>query len=251
MSEDSQSQTLRAILGLRGLVVDGELKSGARVSEAVIVERLGVSRTPARMALVKMHDEGLLEYVNGGYVVASFSEADLYDAIQIRGSLEGMAARFAAERGISATTLAAFDRCLNELDEIVARTDDGSFYDYSKLNDRFHELLIQASGSRMLERSLAQIVKLPFAAPNAFVHSAHSIDPKVRELMRISQRQHRIIVEQIKERKGTRAEALVIEHSFSATNYLQLVIEGKVSLDTIPALSLVQPLASMSSPLKH
>lgn len=251
MSEDSQSQTLKAILGLRGLVVDGELKAGARVSESLIVERLGVSRTPARMALVKMHDEGLLEYVNSGYVVASFSEADLYDAIQIRGSLEGMAARLAAERGLNASTTAAFDRCLDELNEIVDRTDADSFDDYSTFNDRFHELLIQASGSRMLERSIAQILKLPFAAPNAFVHSAHSNDPGARDLMRMSQRQHRIIVELIKERKGTRAEALVIEHSCSAMSYLQLVIEGKVDLKEIPALSLVQPLASVSSRHKH
>ena len=60
MSENAQSQTLKAILGLRGLIVDGELRPGERVSETLVTERFGVSRTPARMALVQMSDEGLL-----------------------------------------------------------------------------------------------------------------------------------------------------------------------------------------------
>jgi GntR family transcriptional regulator of vanillate catabolism len=243
MSDDNQSQTIKAILGLRGLVVDGELKAGERVSEAVIVERLGVSRTPARMALVKMHAEGLLEHINGAYVVASFTEADLHDAIQVRGTLEGMAARFAAERGVSTSMLGAFDRCLDELDEVLRGTDESIFDEYAILNDRFHALLIEAAGSRMLERSIDQITKLPFASPNAFVHSAHSDDPRGREILLLSQTQHRLIVDLIRQRQGTRAEALVIEHSFSATNFLKFVMEGNAQLGSIAGLSLIQPSA--------
>jgi GntR family transcriptional regulator of vanillate catabolism len=251
MSEDSQSQTLKAILGLRGLVIDGELKAGARVSETIIVERFGVSRTPARMALVKMHEEGLLEYTSSGYVVASFTEGDLFDAIEIRGTLEGMAVRFAAERGLSASALSVLDRCVEEMDEVVSLGAASMFEDFARLNDRFHELLVTASGSRMLSRSLESIKKLPFAAPNAFVHTAYSNGPGALEILKSGQRQHRTIVNLIRDRKGTRAQALMLEHSFSATAYLQSVIESHSTLDSIPGLSLIQRAGLSASLLKH
>jgi hypothetical protein len=44
---------LRAILGLRGLIIEGALEPGARVLEQTLVDRLGVSRTPARAALIR------------------------------------------------------------------------------------------------------------------------------------------------------------------------------------------------------
>ena len=92
--EDSApSQTIRAILGLRGLIIEGALEPGARVLEQTLVDRLGVSRTPARAALIRLCEEGLLEQMSsGGYVVARFSANDVFDAIAIRGTLEGMAA---------------------------------------------------------------------------------------------------------------------------------------------------------------
>src|SRR5258706_16312907 len=100
MSDDAQSQNLKAILGLRGMIVDGLIAPGARVSELLLVEKLGISRTPARIALVQLRNEGLLEALpTGGFVVASFSELDILEAIEIRGTLEGMAARYAAEPG--------------------------------------------------------------------------------------------------------------------------------------------------------
>ena len=72
MSDDAQSQNLKAILGLRGMIVDGLIAPGARVSELLLVEKLGISRTPARIALVQLRNEGLLEALpTGGFVVAS------------------------------------------------------------------------------------------------------------------------------------------------------------------------------------
>ena len=55
------SQTARTQLQLRELIVGGELKPGQRIAELTLVERLGASRTPIRMALVRLQEEGLLE----------------------------------------------------------------------------------------------------------------------------------------------------------------------------------------------
>jgi GntR family transcriptional regulator of vanillate catabolism len=114
MSEelDGTSQSMRAILRLRELLLSGAFETGARMSELPLVERLGVSRTPLRLALATLEHEGLLELMpGGGYAVRSFTRADIDDAIDLRGILEGTAARFAAERGIEPEELAAMHAC--------------------------------------------------------------------------------------------------------------------------------------------
>ena len=101
------SQTARTQLQLRELIVGGELKPGQRIAELTLVERLGASRTPIRMALVRLQEEGLLDALpNGGFIVKDFSEADIRDAIEVRGTLEGLAARLAAERGVTSMMMA-------------------------------------------------------------------------------------------------------------------------------------------------
>ena len=97
------SQSVRAQLRLRELIVGGEVKAGERIAELAMVERLAMSRTPIRTALVRLQEEGLLEALpSGGFMVREFSEADIRDAIELRGTLEGLAARLAAERGVTA-----------------------------------------------------------------------------------------------------------------------------------------------------
>ena len=107
-TDKALSQTTRALLSLRELILSGELKSGERLSELTLVERLGVSRTPVRAALMRLSEEGLVASMPaGGFSVRAFTEADVFDAIEIRGTLEGLAVRFAAERGVSAAQIAA------------------------------------------------------------------------------------------------------------------------------------------------
>jgi GntR family transcriptional regulator of vanillate catabolism len=242
MSDDAQSQTLRAILGLRGMIIDGKLPPGSRVSETVVVEALDVSRTPARMALVRMKDEGLLEQLpSGGFVVSGFTEAEFLDAIEVRGTLEGMAARFAAERGAPPSVLTELGRCVSDLDKVIADLGDPlDLDDYMALNDRFHELLVEASGSTMVARSLDRVKSLPFAAPNAFVNSSGSGRPEVRLILTVAQDQHRSILEAIRNRQGTRAQALTFEHSFQATKYLRLALETEKSIENVPILRLIR-----------
>src|SRR5690349_3703650 len=97
------SQTVKAQLRLRELIVGGALRPGRRIAEVALVERIGVSRTPIRTALLRLQEEGLLDALpGGGFVVKDFSEDDIHDAIELRGTLEGLAARLAAERGVSA-----------------------------------------------------------------------------------------------------------------------------------------------------
>ena len=80
--ETGGSQAVKAQLKLREMILAGELPGGARIAELAIVERLGVSRTPIRAALMRLEQEGLLQFLHGGcYAVRTFSERDAADAI--------------------------------------------------------------------------------------------------------------------------------------------------------------------------
>src|SRR5256885_9714817 len=96
----NRTHIMRAQLRLRELILSGQFAPGERMSELPLVERLGVSRTPLRLALATLEHEGLLRNLSGGgYAVRAFTQADMRDAVELRGVLEGTAARFAAGRG--------------------------------------------------------------------------------------------------------------------------------------------------------
>src|SRR5215210_5428268 len=120
--EAGGSQAVKAQLKLREMILAGELPGGARIAELSIVERLGVSRTPIRAALMRLEQEGLLEALpSGGFAVRTFSELDVCDAIEMRGTMEGLAARLAAERGVAATVLQEARACLARIDMVLAQ----------------------------------------------------------------------------------------------------------------------------------
>ena len=84
---------------LRGAIVEGRLKPGERLMEVQLAEQLGVSRTPVREAIRKLELEGLVVMLpRKGAYVANMSLKDLIDVLEIRASLEGLAASLAAER---------------------------------------------------------------------------------------------------------------------------------------------------------
>ena len=70
---------------------------------------------------MRLEEEGLLEALpGGGFAVRTFPSRDIYDAIELRGTLEGLAARLAAERGVASVLLAEARDCLERIDELLA-----------------------------------------------------------------------------------------------------------------------------------
>ena len=99
VTSETNSQITRTVLRLREMILSGEFSPGERVSEAPLTGRLGASRTPIRLALERLAHEGLLDpYPTGGFIVRTFTLEDVWDGIEVRGVLEGAAARLAAER---------------------------------------------------------------------------------------------------------------------------------------------------------
>lgn len=237
----SPSQSVKALLALREWILGGALEPGERLSELLVVERLGVSRTPVRAALQRLEEEGLLEAIpSGGYAVRAFTDADIFDAIETRGALEGLAARLAAERGARPGALAALKDCLRQLDTLVLRdASDETFSRYVELNERFHQLLIAAADSRVVARQIERAAALPFASPSAFV-KLQAVLPESRLILQIAQEQHRGVVEAIERREGARAEALMREHSRVAHRNLLLALQNQPMRDLLPGAALIQ-----------
>src|SRR5437667_11882505 len=104
---DVASQTARALILVREMLLRGEVARGERISELPLVARLGMSRTPIRLALERLAHIGLLEAAaTGGFLVREFTLAEVRDAIEVRGVLAGTAARLAAERLVESGELA-------------------------------------------------------------------------------------------------------------------------------------------------
>jgi GntR family transcriptional regulator of vanillate catabolism len=227
-SEDGGSQTVKVQLKLREMIFSGELQAGARLTELAVVQRLGVSRTPIRAALIRLEQEGLLQpWPSGGFAVRTFSETDVADAFELRGTLEGLAARVAAERGVVDAVLVQAQACLDGIDQLLQALtlNDEAFSSYVRLNAQFHGLLGQLSGSPMLQRELERVGSLPFASPSGFV-VAQADSPQARDMLVVAQDQHRQVLDAIARREGARAEAIMREHSRLAQRNLREAVRS-------------------------
>ncbi len=235
-----RSQTTKATLGVRELVLEGELTPGERVPEVALAERLGVSRTPLRIALATLAHEGLLEPLRGGgFVVRSFTLADIADAIELRGVLEGTAARMAAERLQSPAELATIVEITKRLDDVVENVSPESIVHYVELNDSYHEQLVELAKSPNLARAIAHVVVLPFASPGALLES-QAVLPRSREILVVAQHQHRVLVDAIRAGHGTRAEEIGREHARLAQLNLDLVLEDHDVLSQLQGAPLLR-----------
>jgi len=236
---ERNAQFARGLLGLRALILDGEFAGGTRLPETQLAERLDISRTPLRQAMDRLVDEGLLERIaTGGCRVASFTMADIMDAIELRGVIEGTAARLAAERGADPLLLGQMRDVLRLLDR--ATSGHIEFDAYVRENARFHVILARLAGSSVIEREVERVVRLPLASPISFLRGQEVI-PDFHASLQRAQLQHWQIYEAIRDREGARAEALGREHARLARVNLEHVMRGdpRQMADKVPGLALV------------
>lgn len=241
MSESkSLSKFDKALMGLRSIVMSGEYEVSARLPEVALSERIGISRTPLRQAMDHLVGEGLLERIEtGGCRVARFTLDDIHDAIELRGAVEGTAARLAAERGATPDAIEAAERVLDGIDAALARKDGVDFPTYVSLNERFHDMLAAMSGSSTVRREVARICRLPLASPSSFLQEQALIPDFMASLI-VAQAQHRAILDAISRREGMRAESVAREHARLARRNLEYLMNSKTKYaDRVPGLALV------------
>jgi GntR family transcriptional regulator of vanillate catabolism len=218
--EDSGS----VVATLRKLIIEGHYAAGSRVAEIAVAEALGVSRTPVRIAFRTLEQEGLLQPAGKrGFVVREFSDHDVQCAVEVRGVLEGLAARRLAECGMSDMVRAALQACVDEGGRLLAKghltqEDVGA---WSRLNNRFHRAIVGSIESSVIADAIARNNHLPFASADSIIIDPESLDREYEKL-RFAQLQHQLVFEALEQRESARVEMLMREHANVGLRYGKL-----------------------------
>ena len=209
------------VAALRQWIVEGRYPPGTRLAEIPVAQALGVSRTPVRLAFRTLEQEGLLEKTGKrGLVVRAFTAADVLCAVEVRGALEGLAARRLAEAGMDAELAARLQRCLDEGDALLAkdRLAEADVDRWARLNQVFHAGIVGGTGSRVIADAIARNNHLPFASADSITLDRGALDKELRKLQ-LAQMQHRLIVEALGRRESARVETLMREHAYIGLRY--------------------------------
>jgi DNA-binding GntR family transcriptional regulator len=135
---------------VREAIQEGKFKSGDRISEYKIAEWLGISRTPAREALQRLENEGLLTaHPRRGLVVSSIDD-DAFDQLYaVRELLEGAAAGMAAKNATEAEIAKLGQLIESEAGQV---NDPEQMYAYNRV---IHDTIYRASKNPFLQKFLA------------------------------------------------------------------------------------------------
>lgn len=202
---------------LRRRILAGLHRPGERLVELQLAAELGVSRTPIRLAFEELEREGVLERLpTRGFRVRGFSVEEVADAIDVRGTLEGMAARLAAQRGLGGELLSVLKACLIEGRAVLAQAAaNGHRIDaagWVPMNARFHRTLLEAAGNRTLSTAMEVVSRSPLAGAASL--SLQGVQTRLEyAFIQRAQQDHEDVVDAIVARDGSRAEALMREHA--------------------------------------
>ncbi|MEX5566451.1 GntR family transcriptional regulator [Pseudomonas syringae] len=217
------------LVALRKMIASGELAAGERLMEVPTAELFGVSRMPVRMAFRTLEQEGLLVPFGGrGFQVRSITPMEIAGAVDVRGVLEGLAARQMAERGVTQEARGELEACLVQGDALFEKghvTED-DLEVYHDMNMRLHRVIVEGSGNRAIADALSRNDHLPFASVTAL---AVDRDNLIREYRRFNfaHMQHHAVVDALVNGQGARAEAIMREHANATLRYAEIFGAGQ------------------------
>lgn len=202
---------------MRDNILNGVYVENEELRENTIANELGVSRTPVREALRQLELEGLVKIVpNKGAVVTGITGEDVKDIYAIRSMLEGLCARWATEH--------ITDAQIEELEEIillseyhVKKAQGEKSKQVAELDSKFHEVLYNASNSRILNHVLSDFHKYVRMARRASVTNPERAEKCIEE--------HKRILEAIKAKDADQAEAWANVHMMNVMKYLKMIEE--------------------------
>ncbi|MCI7106311.1 MAG: GntR family transcriptional regulator [Lachnospiraceae bacterium] len=195
MSDDHYSLSAKVFHSIREDILSGKYQANEELKEKTIGQEMGVSRTPVREALRQLELEGLVRIIpNKGAFVEGVTLKDIKDIYEIRTLLEGLCAKWATDN--------ITREQLEELDETVFLSD----FHFSKenwdqileLDNRFHEIVYEACGSKELTRVLRDY--------HHYLQRIRKITLEQKERARASIDEHRMIADALKERNAVVAE---------------------------------------------
>lgn len=195
---------------LRKDILTGRYKRGEELVEGTVGKELGVSRTPVREAFRQLELEGLVEVIpHRGTFVDGISAKDIHDIYMIRSRLEGLCAGWAARLRT--------EEELEKLEETVYlskfHAQKEHYEQVFELDSRFHEILYEASHSRMLAHTLSDF--------HQYVQKARKMSITSRSRSRKSNEEHQAILEAIRAQDAGKVEELATQHIMNTIQNLE------------------------------
>lgn len=201
----------RVLESIRDGILNGKYQEHEELRETTLAKELGVSRTPVREALRQLALEGLVTIVpNKGAYVTGITQKDVEDIYMIRSMLEGLCTRWAVEN--------VTEEQIQELEETLLLAEfhlgHGNTEQMTELDGKFHQILYQASKSRIMEHVLTDFHK--------YVQMSRRISVRKEDRAEKSLTEHKAIFEAIRRRDPEQAEKLAHAHVMSVMENLHI-----------------------------
>jgi len=186
---------------LRQAILKGELEPGERLMEIQLAERLGVSRTPVREAIRKLELEGLVNMVpRKGAEVASISEKNLRDVLEVRRALEELAVDLACTR-LTGEDIKSLKE-INKKFQTVMNSKDATII--AETDEAFHDIIYIGTGNDRLIQMLSNLREQMYRYRLEYVKDKSTRSNLVQE--------HDIIIQALEERNVEDAKAVIRRH---------------------------------------
>ena len=186
---------------LKTEIIKGSLKPGTKLSEGKIAKQLGVSRTPIRETLMQLAAEGFVKMnPNQAVVVSNASLEDVQEVLQIRGVLEGLAARLATKI-VNEEEIKELEKYQKQMEYYTNKDDALAF---SEMDAEFHELILNICGNNRLIRIRKNL------SEQAHRYRIRSLSVPGR--LKYSLKEHQEIIEALKRKDAEQADRLSQKH---------------------------------------
>ncbi|MDD3840179.1 MAG: GntR family transcriptional regulator [Clostridia bacterium] len=207
-------QSLRGVVfeHIRDMILEGKYDAGDTLVESRLAKELGVSRTPVREAFRQLELEGLVTCVPNKYVIVEgVSQQDIEDIFTLRSMVEGLAARWAVER----ITPDEMKRLAETIELMDYYTNKNDLEQVAKLDSRFHNIIYEASKSKILRTTLTTL--------HHFIQRARLGSLKFHGRAKETLKEHKAIMKAFEDKDAEVAEELLTRHVSNAkTNFLEL-----------------------------
>jgi DNA-binding GntR family transcriptional regulator len=205
----------KAYQTVRERIVRGVYPASSRITEQEVAAVAGVSRTPVREALRKLHAEGLLEFIpHQGAIVTEWTSEDRDDVFELRALLESYGAARAARRMTAEGIAELRQLAEDQYHETLSKT-EGYLERVGDLNSQFHRRIHEFAGSSRLVSALASLIEAPLMMKT---FASYQDEDLIR-----SASHHLEIVRALEARDGDWSAALMRSHILGARGALRLL----------------------------
>lgn len=203
----------KAYRAVREGILAGRYAPASRITEQEVAAAAGVSRTPVREALRRLHAEGLVDFApNHGAVVTEWSVEDADEIFALRALLESYGAERAASRATASQLAELRELAERQYEESLTRL-PGHLERIGELNSRFHRRLQEAAGSGRLSRTLASLLEAPLVMKTFLNYTADDLQRSAAH--------HLELVRALEARDGQWAASVMRSHVLAARRTLQ------------------------------